>query len=122
VPELVEVARKVGLEVRNRLPVYSGRSLVRLHTLEGFPHLPLRDVERLCLVHGLLPLPDGFSWPMASAEQRNPFAPVPLQDLPHYYGLLRPCAPHRYSRPRGWSRLQLVLSRRPVSTGGVTEH
>src|SRR5580693_4723278 len=25
-----------------------------------------------------------------------------------HYGLLRPCAPLRYSRPRGWSRLRLV--------------
>jgi hypothetical protein len=25
-----------------------------------------------------------------------------------HYGLLRPCAPLRYSRPRGWSRLWLV--------------
>src|SRR5262249_24691292 len=72
VPELVEVAREVGLDLRNRLPVYSSRSLVGLHTLEGFPHLPLRDVERLCLVHGLLPLPDGVSWPAASAEQTQP--------------------------------------------------
>src|SRR5215831_12829285 len=28
-----------------------------------------------------------------------------------HYGLLRPCAPLRYSRPRGWSRLRLVPSR-----------
>src|ERR1700758_1426391 len=28
-----------------------------------------------------------------------------------HYGLLRPCAPRRYSRPRGWSRLQLLPSR-----------
>src|SRR5215467_13254635 len=48
---------------------------------------------------------------MAKAEQRSPFAPAPLQGLPHYYGLLRPCAPHRYSRPRGWSRLRLLPSR-----------
>ena len=45
---------------------------------------------------------------MVSAEQRSPFAPAPLQGLHHYYGLLRPCAPHWYSRPRGWSRLRLV--------------
>src|SRR5437660_4146319 len=64
--------------------------------------------SRLCLVHGLLPSPDGFSWPMALAEQRSPLAPAPLQSLRHYYGLLRPCAPLRYSRPRGWSRLWLV--------------
>src|SRR5262249_24542775 len=53
---------------------------------------------------------------MAKAEQRSPFAPAPLQGLPRHYGLLRPCAPHRYSRPRGWSRLRLLPSRtrRPV--------
>src|ERR1700758_2737129 len=48
---------------------------------------------------------------MAKAEQRSPFAPAPLQGLRRYYGLLRPCAPLRYSRPRGWSRLRLVPSR-----------
>ena len=48
---------------------------------------------------------------MAKAEQRSPFAPVPLQGLPRHYGLLRPCAPRRYSRPRGWSRLRLLPSR-----------
>jgi len=48
---------------------------------------------------------------MAKAEQRSPFAPAPLQGLPRHYGLLRPCAPHRYSRPRGWSRLRLLPSR-----------
>src|SRR4029077_13815492 len=100
----------------NRLSVYSSRSLVGLHLLEGFPDFPFGDVERLCLVHGLLLLPDGFSWPMASAEQRSPFAPVPLQDLRHYYALLRPCAPHRYSDPRGFGRLRLLpLHRRTGS-------
>src|SRR6266566_1411666 len=48
---------------------------------------------------------------MAKAEQRSPFAPAPLQGLPRHYGLLRPCAPRRYSRPRGWSRLRLLPSR-----------
>jgi len=43
---------------------------------------------------------------VASAEQRSPFGPAPLQDLHPYYGLLRPCAPHRYSGPRGGSRLR----------------
>src|SRR5262245_5293158 len=105
IPELVEVARKVGLELRNRLSIYSSRSLIGLHTFEGFPDFPFGDPERLYLVHGLLPSPDGFSWPMVLAEQRSPLAPVPLQSLRHYDGLLRPCAPLRYSRPRGWSRL-----------------
>ncbi len=32
--------------------------------------------RRLDLVHGLLLLPDGFSWPAVSAEQRGPFGPA----------------------------------------------
>src|SRR6266404_7762683 len=73
-------------------------------------------IERLCFVHGLLPLPDGFSWPVASAEQRSPFGPAPLQSLRPYYGLLRPWTPHRYSDPRGLSRLRsLPLHRRTGS-------
>ena len=48
---------------------------------------------------------------MAKAEQRSPFARAPLQSLQRYYGLLRPCAPRRYSRPRGWCRLWLLPSR-----------
>jgi hypothetical protein len=46
-----------GLERRNRLSIYSSRSLVGLHTFEGFPNLPFGDLERLCLVRGLLPSP-----------------------------------------------------------------
>src|SRR5476651_2050299 len=45
--------------------------------------------QQLYLVHGLLLLPVGFSWPVASVEQCSPFAPAPLQGLHHYYGLLR---------------------------------
>src|ERR1700756_4953719 len=59
IPKLVEVVRKISLELRNRLSIYSGRPLVGLHMLEGFPHFPSGDVERLCLVHWLLPLPVG---------------------------------------------------------------
>jgi hypothetical protein len=79
--ELVEVVGKINLKVRNRLSVYSGRSLVGLHLLEGFPDFPFGDVERLCFVHRLLLLPVGFSWPVVSAEQRSPFGPAPLQSL-----------------------------------------
>src|SRR5213594_3006696 len=81
IPELVEVVRKISLEVRNRLSIYSSRSLVGLHLLEGFPDFPFGDVERLYLIHGLLLLPVGVSWPMVSAEQRSPFGPAPLQSL-----------------------------------------
>src|SRR5580704_15420018 len=62
VPQLVEVVRKISLEVCDRLSVYSSRPLVGLHTFEGFPDFPLRDVERLCLVYRLLPSPVG-PWP-----------------------------------------------------------
>src|SRR5215510_11458201 len=62
VPELVKVVRKINLEVCNRLCVYPSRSLVGLHTFEGFPDFPLGDVERLYLAHGLLPSPVG-PWP-----------------------------------------------------------
>ena len=56
------------------------------------------------LAHGLLLFPVG-QWP-----RPNPFATASLQGLRCSYGLLRPCAPLRYSRPRGWSRLRLVPS------------
>src|SRR5208282_446563 len=104
VPEPVEVARKVGLELQNRLPVHSSRSLVRLHTFEGFPDLPLGDRKRLCLIHGLLLLPVG------PRPRLNNAAPS-LQ--PHYRafaattGCSVPQAPHRYFRPCGFSRLCL---------------
>ena len=49
VPELVKVVGQIGLKLQNRLPVYASRPLVGLHFLEGFPDLPLRDIERLCL-------------------------------------------------------------------------
>jgi hypothetical protein len=114
IPELVEVARKVGLERCNRLSIYSSRSLVRLHTFEGFPDLPFGDLERLCLVHGLLPSPDGFSWPVALAEQRSPLAPAPLQSLRHYYGLLRPCAPLLTFRTKAWSSFAPPTCRMPL--------
>ena len=42
------------------------------------------------------------------AGYRSPFGPAPLQSLHPYYGLLRPCAPHRYSRPRGGLPLELL--------------
>ena len=55
-----------------------------------------------CLIHRAPPV---TGWPRALAEQRSPFGPVPLQNLHPYYELLRPCAPHRYSDPCGFSRL-----------------
>src|SRR5205814_5703532 len=62
VPQLVEVVRKISLKVRNRLPIYSSRSLVGLYFLEGLPDFPLRNFERLCLVHRAPPV-TGWLWP-----------------------------------------------------------
>src|SRR5262249_12394961 len=74
-----------------------------LHTLEGFPDFPLTDLERLCLVHGLLPFPVG-QWP-----RLNNAAPL-LR--PHYrtFDAITGCSAPA-SRPRGWSRLWLIPSR-----------
>ena len=59
--------------------------------------------QRLCLSLGAPPV---AGWLRAWAEQCGPFGPAPLQDLHPYYEPLRPCAPHRYSDPRGFSRLR----------------
>jgi hypothetical protein len=109
VPELVEVTGEPGLELLNRLAIYSSRSLVGLHTFVGFPDFPLRDVERLCLSHAAPPV---TGWPRVEAEHRNPFGPAPLQHLHPYYGLLCPCAPLWYSGPCGDRPLGLLPSHR----------
>ena len=57
----------------------------------------------------LIDLPADIGWLWASAEQRGSFGPVPLQNLHPYYEPLRPCDPHRYSGPCGFSRLDVSL-------------
>ena len=44
---------------------------------------------------------------LAQSQRRwpAPFAPAPLQGLHYFYEAVRPCAPHRYSDPRGGSHL-----------------
>jgi hypothetical protein len=49
IPDLVQVAPQIGLEVLQAHPVHPRRALVRLHPLIGLPHLPLGDLERLRL-------------------------------------------------------------------------
>ena len=71
--------RQAGLELRNRLPIHPGRSLVRLHLLEGFPDLPLRDVERLCPGHAAPPV---TGWPQAGLDTAAPSV------QPHYRAFL----------------------------------
>src|ERR1700694_3975946 len=55
VPELVEVVRKISLEVCNRLPINASRTLVGSNPLVGFPYFPLRNVIRLCSIQGVPP-------------------------------------------------------------------
>src|SRR5215207_4041656 len=68
--------------------------------------IPMRDGKRLCLGHRA---PPATGWLWVAAEHCSPFGPVPLQNLPPSYELLRPCAPHRYSDPCGLSRLDVSL-------------
>ena len=102
VPQLVEIVSQSLLERRDRLSIYTSRSLAGLHTLEGQPNLSLRDIERLCHGHEAPPV---TGWPLAKTGYRCPFAPAPLQNLHHYYGQLRPCAAHRTLVPRRGGRL-----------------
>ena len=96
IPELVEVVAEAILEVLDRLSIHTSRSLIGLHSFEGLPDFPLRNVERLCPDHSAPPV---TGWPPARTEHHNPFGPPPLQRLQTYYGLFCPCAPHRYSGP-----------------------
>src|SRR3954466_7806830 len=75
---------------------------------------PAPDVQPLDL-NGFTPRPGllpSLVGPGREAEQRSPFGPAPLQSFHPYYGLLRPCAPRRYSRPCGDRPLGLLLSHR----------
>ena len=65
------------------------------------------------VIPGLLPLPVG---PDITTGQWTPFAPALLQDLHRYYEVLCPCAPHRYSGPCGFSRLDVSLGIRPTGS------
>jgi hypothetical protein len=65
--------------------------------------MPLENVERLCLVRGLPPV---TGWPAASAEQRSPFGPAPLQSL-------HPCA----AAPR--RLLESQPTTLPAAEGGI---
>src|SRR6266567_3045098 len=47
VPELIQVVLLILRELRQRLPVHTGRSLVGLDLLVCVPHQSLRDIERL---------------------------------------------------------------------------
>jgi hypothetical protein len=99
IPELVEVVRKINLEVFDRLTVYSGRTLVGFYPFVGFPYTSRFGMSNgFALSTGFLP---SLVVRAEELKQRNPFGPVPLQNLQPYYGSLRPCASLRYSYPHG---------------------
>ena len=105
VPELVEVARKSSLKLRNRLSIYASRSRLAFTFLKASQTSRFGMSNGFALVMRLLPSPVDR---LPSAEHRSPFGPVPLQSLHPYYGLLRPCAPHRYSGSCGDLPLELL--------------
>jgi len=60
---------------------------------------------------------DGVVDRITKTGQHNPFAPVPLQDVQHYYGLFRPRASLRYSHACGSATcVSPLTSRRQVPT------
>jgi len=72
------------------------------------------QLERLCCLHWFLP---SLVDQLISAERYTPFAPPPLQRLPHDYGVFRPCAPLRDSDACGaTTRVSPLTSRRQVPT------
>ena len=63
------------------------------------------------------PAPPISGWPNNKIRWSNPFAPFPLQELQHYYELVRPCDPHRYSHSCGSSTwISPLASERQVPT------
>src|SRR6266849_3665766 len=116
VPYPIEIVLQIGLEILNRAPVHSRRSLVGFDFLVCLPHKPLRNLERLFLrpwfAHSIPPrilwLPE-----RTSPGWSSPFTPPPLQGLRHYYGPVRMPAPRRYSTPRGFRPLARAPSRHP---------
>jgi hypothetical protein len=63
IPELVEVAFQVNLELRHRPLLDPRRSLVRLDPPIGLPHHPLGDGKRLWFAHLGSSQPHGAGWP-----------------------------------------------------------
>lgn len=71
----------------------------RISTHPALPNQPRPLPQARCLTRQG---PPGFPVaPPSHAGWGGPFAPAPLQDLPHYYKPLRPCALHRYSPTHG---------------------
>ena len=113
IPQLVEVVHLVGCEI------VDAHSVPRpaLHCSLGPSPTPRRrDASEFqttstssASVDLSVPPPKG--WPPNDRELPGPFAPTPLQGPHRYYGPVRPCAPHRYSRTRSVRCLWFSLLR-----------
>ena len=119
VPDLVQVAPEILLEVLQRAPVHTRCALVGLHLPIGLPHLPLGDHNRLSWwpqrVHQAPPEPAPGCPNEPATDDPAPSLPA----LPRQAGasLLLPAGPpahpHRYSAPCGF---------RPLGTLPRTAH
>ena len=113
VPDPVQIILQIGLEILDRAPVHSRRSLVSPDSQVRLPYKPLRNTERLYLrLRYAHSIPPRFPWlPERTSHGRpGPFAPPPLQRVRRYYEPVRMPAPRRYSIPHGFSRLGHSLS------------
>src|SRR6266568_1915790 len=122
IPDPVQIVLQICLEVLDRAPVHSWRSLVSPDSLIRLPHEPLRNDERLSRrLRFAHPIPPRNLWlPERTSHGRpGPFAPPPLPGFPHYYEPVRMPAPRRYSIPHGFSRLRRSLSPPTVRSGRV---
>jgi hypothetical protein len=98
IPQLIEVVRQVLFELLDRLTVDACRALIDLHSLIGFPHLTFGNGKRLCRIPRDPPV-SGCRAVLGWIGQ--PLRSSPITGLRRYHGLLRLCAPPRYSHTHG---------------------
>ena len=96
IPELVEIVHQINLKVCDRLPIYSSRSSVGLHFLEGLPDFPLRDVKRRCLGHVAPPV---SGWPPVLGGLPQSLRSSPITEPSSLLRTAPSLCPHRYSCP-----------------------
>ena len=78
----------------------------------AFTRLYASHTSRLAIQNGFALSTPVIPFQVAAEIKPNDDAPsvqIPLQNLRPYYERLRPCAPHRYSDPRGYFRLGFSL-------------
>jgi hypothetical protein len=99
IPELVEVAFQVDLELRHRHLVDPRRSLVRLDPPIGLPHHPLGDGKRLWFAHLGSSQPHRRWLATKQTQVTRPLGSTRVTRHRRYYEAVRPGAPRRYAAP-----------------------